>query len=210
MSSRQLAQKTKAGFCVRVRSSCIWALALTTTTVAACHGEPAESPPQTNAYSIAIVASVPAALPKCTSLLSGTTALVQMPISLYSCVANIWVPIRARPRSPAPSPTQARTRLCWRAYPPSGRRSPYPGRDGPAGNPRTARSRWAAGSDGCHRRDGRNRCNRRDGCNRCHRRDGRDGRDGRNRRHRRDGCNRRDGCHGSHGSHGSTGPSLAD
>src|SRR5262249_50701528 len=57
---------------------------------------PAESTtaaPSGTTYSIALVASTVSSLPKCTSTLSGTTAYVQSPVSLYSCQAPVWLPI---------------------------------------------------------------------------------------------------------------------
>ena len=48
---------------------------------------------QTDVYSIALTVSTPAGLPKCTTSLSGTTAYVQSPASLYSCITGVWVPI---------------------------------------------------------------------------------------------------------------------
>jgi hypothetical protein len=44
-------------------------------------------------YTIALVVSAPSSLPKCTASLAGTTAYVQSPAGLYSCVSNNWVPI---------------------------------------------------------------------------------------------------------------------
>jgi hypothetical protein len=51
------------------------------------------SPPAGNVYTIAYVANTPSALPKCGSANAGTTAFVQSPIGLFSCIAGIWVPI---------------------------------------------------------------------------------------------------------------------
>jgi hypothetical protein len=48
---------------------------------------------QNDVYSIALTVSTAPNLPKCTSALAGTTTYVQSPISLYSCVAGIWIPI---------------------------------------------------------------------------------------------------------------------
>jgi hypothetical protein len=44
-------------------------------------------------YSIAVVVGTFVGLPRCVSALAGTTAYVQSPASLYSCVAGVWVPI---------------------------------------------------------------------------------------------------------------------
>jgi hypothetical protein len=48
---------------------------------------------ETDLYSVALTASTPATLPKCTSALGGTTALVLSPPGLFSCLAGVWVPI---------------------------------------------------------------------------------------------------------------------
>jgi hypothetical protein len=63
---------------------------------AACTDGRSKTEPQaaaTAVYAIAIVASTPAGLPKCTSLLAGTTAFVQSPAGLYTCQAGSWLPL---------------------------------------------------------------------------------------------------------------------
>lgn len=62
--------------------------------VSACNNKGAPSADGASAiYSIAVVGMSVAALPKCTAAVSGTTALVQSPISLYSCVGETWLPV---------------------------------------------------------------------------------------------------------------------
>jgi hypothetical protein len=65
--------------------------------VAACQTPPSSTTPDVTpangVYTIALTAPSAGALPKCTSALSGTTAYVQSPASLWSCIANTWVPI---------------------------------------------------------------------------------------------------------------------
>src|SRR4051794_2102041 len=56
--------------------------------LAACAGPPrSPAAPSSRVYDIAVIASSVNALPKCTSALTGTTAYVQSPVSLYSCQA---------------------------------------------------------------------------------------------------------------------------
>src|SRR5215471_5509688 len=64
--------------------------------LSACDGPPpphAAASPENDVYTIALTAPTIGGLPKCTSALSGTTAYVQSPPSLYSCIAGTWVPI---------------------------------------------------------------------------------------------------------------------
>jgi alpha-tubulin suppressor-like RCC1 family protein len=56
-------------------------------------GGASSGPPPMDVGSIGLTVKVPGALPKCTSLLGGTTAFVQSPTSLYTCVANTWLPV---------------------------------------------------------------------------------------------------------------------
>ena len=63
-----------------------------------CSGDPSPAPattdtPAVGTYSIALTATTAAALPKCTSTLAGTTALVQSPVGLWACSAGSWSPI---------------------------------------------------------------------------------------------------------------------
>ena len=51
------------------------------------------SAPADGVFSIGLTAGTPASLPKCTSSLSGTTAFVQNPAGLWSCLASTWVQI---------------------------------------------------------------------------------------------------------------------
>jgi len=62
----------------------------------ACQGPPRAAPapvPSNGVYTIALTSSSVSTLPKCTPALAGTTAYVQSPIGLWSCIANTWVPI---------------------------------------------------------------------------------------------------------------------
>src|SRR5262249_33233562 len=63
-----------------------------------CGGAPADgtgAPEPTNgSYSVAIVATAPYALPKCTSALAGTVAYVTSPSSLWTWPGGIWFEIR--------------------------------------------------------------------------------------------------------------------
>ena len=63
-----------------------------------CVGSPttattAPAQPSNGVYTISFTANSVATLPKCTNALSGTTAFVQSPPSLYSCLAGVWVSI---------------------------------------------------------------------------------------------------------------------
>jgi cysteine-rich repeat protein len=78
-----------------------WSVSLVVATfMAACSNQPANverataAVPTKSVYSIALVAGTPSALPKCTSTLYGTTAIVQSPASVQSCQApGVWLPI---------------------------------------------------------------------------------------------------------------------
>jgi hypothetical protein len=65
--------------------------------IAACQTPPSASAPpapsSNEVYSIALTVPSPPALPKCTSALAGTTAYVESPPSLYSCIGGAWVSI---------------------------------------------------------------------------------------------------------------------
>jgi hypothetical protein len=54
---------------------------------------PAPPSGQSVVYTIGLTAATPAGLPKCTSVLAGTTAHVRSPSSLWSCIAGTWVPL---------------------------------------------------------------------------------------------------------------------
>src|SRR5262245_48274680 len=44
-------------------------------------------------YSIELTVSTTGDLPKCTAMLAGTTAFVESPAGLWSCVGTTWVPL---------------------------------------------------------------------------------------------------------------------
>src|SRR5690349_10794258 len=59
-------------------------------------GDPsaAQRPSATNeVFSVDLTVSAPSSLPKCTSSISGTTAFVQSPPSLWACVGGTWAQI---------------------------------------------------------------------------------------------------------------------
>ena len=71
---------------------------LAVTSLAACHGSAPSSAatvakPDGDVYAVTVEALTLGGLPKCSSSLAGTTAYVQSPTSLYSCLASAWVPI---------------------------------------------------------------------------------------------------------------------
>jgi hypothetical protein len=51
------------------------------------------TPPSLGVYSITVIAKTSSALPRCASALLGTTALVQSPVTLFTCQAGFWISI---------------------------------------------------------------------------------------------------------------------
>lgn len=51
------------------------------------------APADQSVYSISLTVQSLQDLPKCSAALAGTTAYVQTPAQLYSCIASVWVPI---------------------------------------------------------------------------------------------------------------------
>ena len=61
----------------------------------ACGASPPDTGPSgaqsSDVYTIGLTAASPGALPKCSSALAGTTAYVQSPTGLWSCINNTWI-----------------------------------------------------------------------------------------------------------------------